>query len=105
MSTSEESTENSMAQVLKALQVLTVRIDGMNQQLGDVATRLTVVERRPALESAGILQSPGLIADAQTHLNLRRRDVSDVVSNIVGAKFESPGDGWMCRDGAALGFM
>ncbi|GAB2231307.1 hypothetical protein Droror1_Dr00010312 [Drosera rotundifolia] len=73
MSTSEESTENSMAQVLKALQVLTVRIDGMNQQLGDVATRLTVVERRPR---SGI--SRHLAISRRRHAEGRHEDIISI---------------------------
>ena len=65
VSGSEAGEEVSMAQLLQAIQTLTtriegthVRLDGMQQQMGDVNNRLAAMENRPAVELPALLPQP-----------------------------------------------
>lgn len=54
----EASDEVSMAQLMQSIQALTMCMEGMHQQMGDVANRLTAVEKRPAVDLPGLLSPP-----------------------------------------------
>lgn len=46
----EASDEISIAQLMQPIQALTMCMEGVHQQMGDVANRLTTVEKRPTVD-------------------------------------------------------